>query len=151
MCQFDPTGVLQWGAELHPMGARMGCYETPLGYYFNQKSAGVETKIMFVFHVSYYYECYDLCKSRCTAYMCKSCAQHKKNLWWALYSYPMPLCYSAKAALSYIAAGTRSSCGLLFIRLLMPYILQGCTITPHDSPECHAAPSLQTANLRGVE
>ena len=34
LCQFDPTRVLQWGAELHPMGARMGRYETPLGCYF---------------------------------------------------------------------------------------------------------------------
>ena len=57
MCQFDPTGALQWGAELHPMGAGMGHYETPLG--FNQKSAG-ETKAMFV---SCNYECYDCAKA----------------------------------------------------------------------------------------
>ena len=25
-CQFGSPGVLQWGAELHPMGARMACY-----------------------------------------------------------------------------------------------------------------------------
>ena len=34
MCQFGSPGVLQWGAELHPMGARMGSYVTLLGGYF---------------------------------------------------------------------------------------------------------------------
>ena len=36
-------------------------------------------------------------------------------------SYPMPLCYSVKAALSYIAAGSCDSCGLLAIIAPTPY------------------------------
>ena len=81
--------------------------------------------------------------------MCEAVHSMKKIV--AGLSYPMPLCFLVKAALAYIAAGSCNSCGvhlIIFIRLLM---LQGCTITPHNTPECHAAPSQQTANSRGVE
>ena len=53
--------MLQWDAELHPMGVRMGCYVTPLGCYF--QTAGVERMsknqyYLFVFHILYInYEC----------------------------------------------------------------------------------------------
>ena len=85
--------------------------------------------------MNYNYECY---VQKQVHSMCKSCAQHKKIV--VGLSYPMPLCYSVKAALSYIAAGSCDS---------VVYIYN--TITPHNSPECHAAPSQQTASSRGVE
>ena len=58
------------------------------------------------------YECHDCAKADAQHTYVKAVHSIKK-----LVVDPMPLCYSAKAALSYIAAGSRSSCGLLFIRL----------------------------------
>ena len=49
-----------------------------------------------------------MCKSRCTACTCKSRCTALKKLVVGI-SYPMPLRYSVKAALSYIAAGSCDS------------------------------------------
>ena len=63
----------------------------------------------------------------------------------------MPLLYSVKDALAYIAAGSYISYGLHLGLYLYLYIIQECTITLHNTPECHAAPSQQTAHSSGVE
>ena len=86
------------------MGARIGHYETPLGCYFQAESQQV--------HISCNCECYDCAKAG-ARHTCVKAVHSIKQLVVGL-SYPMPLRYSAKAALSYIAAGSRSSCGLLF-------------------------------------
>ena len=58
----------------------------------------------------------------------------------------MPLCYSVKAALSYIAAG---SCGSVVYKA---YTLRGCTITPHKAitPQSVMQHPLSKQLIRGV-
>ena len=82
------------------MGARMGRYETPLGYYFNQESAGVELKscLFFTYHTTMNVM---ICAKAGAQHTCVKAVHSIKKLVVGL-SYPMPLCYSAKAALSYI-------------------------------------------------
>ena len=58
-CQFGSPGVLQWGAELHPIGARMACYMLHPRVLFSTRSQQVLKKYdqyyLFVFHILHFH------------------------------------------------------------------------------------------------
>ena len=87
------------------MGARMGRYETPSGCYFQPENY-LKSCLFVTFYISCNYKWY--VQSRCAQHTRVKVVHSIKKLVVGL-SYPMPLLYSAKAALSYIAAGACSS------------------------------------------